>query len=257
MIAVEGSVVLVIAGLFGLLAGSFVNVLVLRTHQATSPWLGRSKCVSCGHRLSWFDLVPLLSFTALRGRCRHCQSRLSWQYPIVEAATGVMFILTMQTFGVTWLTLWAWLICVLMMAIIVYDGRWSLLPDSFSVSLAIAGGSFAVLTHVAPLDLVWGVVIGAGFFGVQYIVSRGRWVGSGDILLGGALGVLLGWRMLLLALLIAYLVGAMVASVLLLTRRERMRSAIAFGPYLVIGAFIAWLWGQVIIDWYFNHALFM
>jgi leader peptidase (prepilin peptidase) / N-methyltransferase len=257
MMIVDQSVMYALAALFGLAAGSFINVLVLRTHQATSPWFGRSKCMSCGHVLSWHELLPLASFLWLRGKCRHCSAALSWQYPLVEAGTALVFVLVASRFGLTWFTLWGWMITSIMVAIAVYDARWSLLPDSFSIFLAITGLGMAVALRVPLIDIGIGLVGGTGFFGAQYVLSRGRWVGSGDILLGGALGLLLGWRMLGLALMLAYFIGAIVASVLLLTKRTKAQAAMAFGPYLVLGGFIAWLWGEQIVAWYFNHALFM
>ena len=114
----------------------------------------------------------------------------------------------------------------------------------------------AAALKVPLIDLGYGLVAGAGFFGLQYFLSRGRWVGSGDILLGGALGLLLGWRMLGLSLMLAYFIGAIIASILLLAKLKKSQSAMAFGPYLVLGGFMAWLWGEQIINWYFNHALF-
>lgn len=256
MVTVDLTVVWAVTVLLGLAAGSFLNVLVIRTHQATSPWRGRSACPHCGHVLSWFELVPLMSFVWLRGRCRHCRKTMSWQYPIVEAGTAALFLLVAIRFGFTWLTVWGWLIAGLMIAIAVYDARWSLLPDSFTIALAITGLSFALVTGTPLLTLIIGAAAGAGFFGAQHLWSRGRWVGSGDILLGGALGLILGWRMLSLALLLAYFTGALVASILLLTHREKAEGKIAFGPYLVLGGFLAWLWGPAIVDWYFTHALF-
>lgn len=256
MSGVDGSVALTLAALVGLAAGSFLNVLIIRTHHDTSLWRGRSACPHCGHVLSWYEMFPFLSFVLLRGRCRHCRRALSWQYPIVELATAGLFMVVLQRFGLTWWSIWGWVVTSMMIAIAVYDGRWSLLPDSFTVALAIAGAGFALAAGGSWPSLVLGAIAGAGFFGSQYLFSRGRWVGSGDILLGGALGVMLGWRMLSLALLMAYLSGAVVASVLLLTRRRTSNATLAFGPFLVLSGFAAWLWGQEIINWYFSHALF-
>ncbi len=246
----------VLSALLGLQVGSFLNVVIFRTHRETSPWFGRSQCLQCGHALSWHELFPLASFLWLRGKCRHCAARLSWQYPLVEALTAFVFTILAIHFGLTWWTLWAWVIASIMIAIAVYDALWSLLPDSFSLSLALVGGGFAYAAGFPVIDVLLGLAAGASFFTLQYVLSRGRWVGSGDILLGGALGILLGWRMLGLSLLLAYFIGAVAASFLLLLRRQKVQGAIAFGPYLVIGAFVAWLWGEHIVEWYFNHAIF-
>lgn len=250
------SVFLTVAVLLGLATGSFLNVLIIRTHRETSPWRGRSACSHCGHDLAWYELIPLLSFTWLRGRCRHCRQALSWQYPIVEAGTALLFGLVAYEFGISWWTIWGWVVVSTMVAIAVYDARWSLLPDGFTLSLAISGAGFAVVSGLPWTTVILGAIAGAGFFGLQYLLSRGRWIGSGDILLGGALGLLLGWRMLGLALLLAYFFGALVASILLLSHRRTAKGTLAFGPFLVFGGFVAWLWGPALVDWYTTHALF-
>ena len=256
MLVADPAALYVLSALLGLMSGSFLNVLILRTHQETSPWMGRSKCMYCGHALAWYELFPLVSFAWQRGKCRHCKKSLSWQYPLVEAVTALLFAVIAIHFGLTWWTVWGWVIASIMIAIAVYDARWSLLPDSFSISLAISGFGFAFFYGVPLPDLGLGLIAGAGFFGLQYLLSRGRWVGSGDILLGGALGVLLGWRMLGLSLLMAYLIGAVVASMLIVSNDHKAEGTMAFGPFLMAGGFVAWLWGPQIVDWYFNHALF-
>lgn len=245
-----------VAALLGLAAGSFLNVLIFRTRQETSPWFGHSKCMHCGHVLSWHELLPLASFMWLRGRCRHCKKNLSWQYPLVEGITAILFVIVATQLGLTWWTVWAWIITSVMIAIAVFDARWALLPDSFSIALAITGVGFAAANGTPLVDLALGIAAGVGFFGLQFLASRGRWVGSGDILLGGALGALLGWRMFGLSLLLAYFIGAIIASILLLTHKKKAQGAIAFGPYLVLGGFVAWLWGEQIISWYFTNAIF-
>ncbi len=245
-----------LAAILGAAAGSFLNVLILRTRRQESAFVGRSCCPRCGTTLRWFELIPLLSFGWQQGRCRHCRTKLSWQYPLVEVLTAAFFVLAVMVFGLRWMTLLDWLIAGALIAVAVYDWRWSLLPDGFTLWLAIVGLAGAWLRGLAPADILLGGLAGAGFFGLQFVLSRKRWVGSGDILLGAALGLLLGWRMLGLALLLAYFIGALAASVLLLMKRRRTSSSIAFGPYLVTGAFIAWLWGGPLVDWYFNHALF-
>lgn len=253
---VDRWLVLMLTALIGAAVGSFLNVLILRTRRQESALTGRSRCLRCGATLRWFELIPLLSFGWQRGRCRHCKTKLSWQYPLVEILTAAGFVLAVAVFGFRWTMLLDWLIVGALIAVAVYDWRWALLPDAFTLGLAVVGLVGAWSHGLAPTDILLGGLAGAGFFGLQFVLSRKRWVGSGDILLGAALGLLLGWRMLGLALLLAYFIGALAASVLVLMKRRRTSSSIAFGPYLTLGAFIAWLWGPRLIDWYFNHALF-
>ncbi len=246
----------VIVGLLGAAVGSFLNVVILRTHQDRPWWRGRSACPKCGHDLRWYELIPVFSFVALGGECRYCHHTLTRQYFLVEVLTVIAFIITFAHEGGLLPTLLAWLTVSVMIALAVYDARWSLLPDSFSIVFGLAAALFSVLSHRPVLDILAGGIGGALFFGLQFVLSRRQWVGSGDILLGAGLGLLLGWRWLTLCLFLAYLSGAIVAATLIITRRVKNSGNLAFGPYLLSAGFVSWMWGDRIIDWYFNHAIF-
>lgn len=246
----------ILVALFGAAVGSFLNVVILRTHDDRQWWSGRSRCPHCGHELSWYEMFPVLSFVLLRGHCRHCRTRLSRQYLAVEVLTALAFLLVYLSYHSSATTVIGWMVVGAMILLAVYDARWSLLPDSFSIVFAVFATILSWALHRTWLDILIGGLLGAGFFAAQFVVSRKRWVGSGDILLGAGLGLLLGWRSLALALFIAYMVGALVAAFFLLTRRLKPTSTMAFGPYLLSAGLIAWLWGDRIVDWYFRHALF-
>lgn len=235
----------------GGMIGSFLNVVVLRTASHRSFLTGRSRCSHCGRTLAWYELVPLLSFAVLGGRCRTCKKILSLQYLLVELLTATTFVLVWQRFGWSLLTVAGWMVTSTLIIIAVYDAKWSLIPDSFTLALTIA--SVAALL-VQPLDLIssgLGIVVGCGLFLVQYLLSKGAWVGSGDIFLGGALGLLLGWRMMLGALAVSYIVGALVTLPLLL--RGKGKSMIPFGPFLAFASWVVWLWGPQLWQWYLLH----
>lgn len=240
----------------GTAVGSFLNVLVERTRQETSPWRGRSACLHCGRSLSWFELVPIVSWVALGGRCRTCRTRIALQYLTMEVLTAIGFVLVWLAFGVSWETVFGWGVVMAMIALAVYDAKWALLPDEWSFWLAGVGAAAALVAGRSVIDIFVGGIIGAGFFGAQWMASRGRWVGSGDIFLGLALGILLGWRMFGLALLLGYMSGAVIASIQILRKKLTLRQSMPFGPYLLGGGLVAWLYGSDIIDWYFNHAIF-
>lgn len=250
----------IVAGLataaLGAASGSFLNVLVERTRAETSPWVGRSVCPKCGRTLSWFEIIPVLSWVALGGKCRTCRTRIAVQYIAMEIISAGVFLLIWLSFGWSWLTVLGWGIGAMMIALALYDGKWALLPDEWSYTLAILGAITAWYSGIPALDILLGAIIGAGFFGGQWLLSRGQWVGSGDILLGLALGVLLGWRMFGLALLLGYFSGAIVAALQILRHKLSLQNSMPFGPYLVAGGFTAWLFGQQIVDWYFYHAIF-
>lgn len=256
MVVLGQPAVITLAAVLGLAVGSFLNVVILRTRQEMSPLRGRSRCPHCHAELRWFELIPLMSFVIQGGRCRRCHKYISWQYPLVEGLTAVLFGI------VAWQVGWHWLLAVdlvlvaALIAVAVYDWRWALLPDGFTITLGVVGAVVAWMAHLPVLDIAIGGAAGAGFFALQYYGSRKRWVGSGDVLLGAALGLLLGWRMLGLALLLAYFIGAIVAAILLLSKIKSTTSSMAFGPYLAFGAFVAWLWGANLVDWYFQHAIF-
>lgn len=245
-----------LAFVFGAAIGSFLNVIVLRTKKRQQYWTGRSRCPRCRRPLRWFDEIPVVSYILLRGRCRGCRKPISAQYLIVEILTGLAVMFVWRAFGLSWAFLPALVAVGSMILLGLYDARWSLLPDQFSFLLVAAGLAVALMSRQPPIDILFGGAAGAGFFGLQYVASNRRWVGSGDILLGLGLGLLLGWRWLALAIFLAYFFGAIVAAVLILRRRLQLTSSMAFGPYLLASGFVAWLWGSRIIDWYFNHALF-
>ena len=239
----------------GAAVGSFINVVVLRT-QAQQSWLvGHSHCPHCGATLRWFELVPVVSYLIQRGQCRRCRGRLAVQYILVEAVTALAFMLVFRAFGPNWTTVIGWLVTASMIAIAVYDWRWSLVPDEFSFTLIATAILTSWLMENLLIDIILGAVFGFCFFGLQYALSRGRWVGSAELLLGLGLGILLGWKWLGLALLVAYMIGALGAAILIATRRAKRSSLIPFAPILMLGGFIAWLWGPNVVQWYLRYAL--
>jgi prepilin signal peptidase PulO-like enzyme (type II secretory pathway) len=260
--------------IFGTIIGSFLNAIIWRIHARQSIVRGRSKCVQCKHELFAGDLIPIISFLLLKGRCRYCKKPISWQYPLVEIATGILFVASYFAFhsaapqgivqsvflgqnGTELLLLFRLLLFVcILLVLFVYDVRWMLLPDIVSLSAIPIAFIVNLLAFTAPdscqdsavvcaLSIPWAGmiaagVIGGGFFALQYWISKGTWVGGGDIRLGLLMGVMLGFPYILYALFIAYIVGAFVAVVLLVSKKGDMKTAIPFGPFLA-GATIGML----------------
>ncbi len=257
--------VLILAG-FGLIAGSFANAVVWRVHNGKSLLTGRSQCLSCGHQLAAKDLVPLLSWLALSGRCRYCQQPISKQYPLVEALMAVVFASSYIWWpgGVEtasdWLPLITWLISsVGLMALAVYDTRWLLLPNRilYPTLLVAAAGRLANILLYAPdtgdalLKWLGSVAVASGFFWLLYTISRGRWIGYGDVRLGLVIGSLLaGPAEAMLAIILASVFGALVAIGLLSTKRKKLSEKLAFGPFLILATWLAVLFGERIVNWY-------
>ncbi len=239
----------VVLAIAGLVAGSFVSAWLHRLRTGTSVVVGRSACPSCGHQLAWYDLLPVASWLMLRGRCRYCSQPISWQYPALELALAILFVLAPLGSGA--IAVAAYLAaCLLLVAAATYDARWMELPDIISwllvaagvlriIGVALASGTWAPVLLNAAL----GAAVAGGFFALQYLVSRGRWIGSGDIILGAAAGLLVGWPGSLLVLVVAYVVGGAVAVPLLALRRRGWSTAVAFGPFIAVGTWVAMRFG--------------
>lgn len=240
----------------GAIVGSFLNALIWRLSVGESVVRGRSYCTACRHVLCAKDLIPLVSFFLLRRMCRYCMEPISWRYPILEAVTGVLFVMVYAASpdGVVFL-IRDWFFISVLLVLFVYDLRWSLLPDS--VTLPAIGIGLAFQLILFPSHILWfalAALVGAGFFAAQYVLSWGAWVGGGDIRLGGLMGVMVGWPGIILALFIAYIVGAAVALSLLALKLKNRKSAIPFGPFLAGATALVLLYGDSLLalirTWY-------
>lgn len=240
------TIALVGAAGIGLILGSFLNALLFRFNTGKSVLAGRSACMRCGHALGARDLVPVLSFVFLRGRCRYCRSKISWQYPAVEAAAGLLAVLVYLTTGPTvWCAYWT-LVWLVLLFIVVYDLRHYIIPWSASLTLmalALAGVALTYAGQPGGAAGEWwsGLVLGAPLLLIS-LVSRGRWMGWGDGFLELSLGWLLGISMGLTALLMSFWTGAVIGVLLLLLAKNRytMRSEVPFAPFLILGCGLAY-----------------
>lgn len=248
--------------LFGLCIGSSLNAWLWRLHRDESMFGRRSYCPKCKKQLRNFDLIPLLSFLFLGGKCRFCRKKISWQYPLVELTAAILFVLSFNVVvskigvdlvGQIYLWLY-WYFIAILIVIFVFDLKYYLILDKVSLPAMLI--IFLVNLFFNPNWTSWiiGGIAGAGFFAAQYFVSKGEWVGGGDIRLGGLIGLMLGWQGLLITLFIAYVIGAIVGIILILTKQKTLQSKIPFGPFLCSGAIIALLWGEQIVTWYFKTA---
>jgi len=231
--------------LLGLIFGSFINSLVYRLYHNLTLW-ERSFCQNCRKTLAFFDLIPFLSFILLKGKCRYCQKQISWQYPLVELITGLLFALV-------WLknqTVDLFFILVLIF-LFVFDLKYYLILDKIVWPALLVAFIFNLILDIGIWSLVIGVAIGSGFFLLQYLVSSGKWVGLGDAKLGALIGVMFGWKLTLLALVIAYLIGGLTAIILLISKQKKFGDVLPMGTFLACAATIVLLWGDKILSWYF------
>jgi len=244
----------IITVLFGLAVGSFLNAYIWRLKNERTIWRDRSICPKCQHRLAWQDLIPVLSFLLLRGKCRYCKKKISWQYPVVELMTAALFCLILFHHlqnGVDWFLLARdWFFTSVLLVIFVYDLKWGYILDRVSLPAVVIAFSANILLGFSWINLLVAAALGSGFFLIQYWISRGKWIGGGDIRMGALMGVMLGWPNTIVALFLSYVIGSVIAVYLLLLNRKKMQSTIAMGTFLAIGTFITLLWGSRILDWY-------
>lgn len=242
--------------IFGLIIGSFLNCLIWRLYKDETLG-GRSYCPHCRQTIAWHDNIPVLSFMLLRGRCRKCQARISWQYPLVEIITAILFLLTfwadISSSNLSLLILRDWFLIITLMIIFVYDFRWQLVPMVVVWTMGVVIFVLNLLLGFSWLALIFFSFLGAAFFLIQYLLTKKRGIGEGDIWLGALLGLSFPKAgSLLLIMLISYGIGAIVSLVLLAGKKKGWKSQIALGPFLALGAIITLIWGEGLINWYLH-----
>lgn len=234
--------------LFGIVTGSFLNVCIYRIPEKQNIATVRSHCMSCGYTLKWYDLIPLFSYLALRGRCRKCKAKLSVQYPLIEALNGILYLIIFAVYGFSIDSL---LYCLLFSALLllsVIDFRTYEIPLGINLFILAIG-----LARVAT-DLSNWLEYGAGFLSVSafllviYAVTKGKGIGGGDVKLMAACGLVVGWKLIILAFLTACVLGSVCH--LIRMKVSGAGHVLAMGPYLSLGTMLAVLWGNQFIKWY-------
>ncbi len=242
----------VFAFILGTIIGSFLNVVILRYNTGESVVQTGSRCFSCGKKLKWHELIPILSFIIQQGRCRNCKSKISIQYPIVEFLTGLIFLLTFQiTHYSLLITGYYFIIFSLLIVIAVYDVRHQIIPNGFVYAFDILAflNLFQVSSFKFQVSSFFAGIIFFSFFGLLWLLSKGTWMGFGDAKLALGIGWLMGSIKGILALILSFWTGAVVGIFLLFFLKDKynIKSKIAFGPFLILGALIAFFFGNVII----------
>jgi leader peptidase (prepilin peptidase)/N-methyltransferase len=243
----------VLAGIYGAMLGSFLNVCVYRLPRDESVIRPRSRCPGCGAPIAWYDNLPVLSWLALRGKCRRCGTRISIQYPLVELAVGLVWALAVWRWSVTVAAVSAGVFVSLLIGILLTDARHMIIPDEFSLGGLGAGLALAALPGGMPL---WTAVAGAALgYGLLWAVGlAGKWwagrdaMGGGDLKMMAMVGAFLGWRGVLMTVFLGSVAGTVVYLPALL-RRERHKE-VPFGVYLAAGAMASLLFGERLIRWY-------
>lgn len=217
--------------------------------------IARSACPKCGHVLSWYDLIPVLSFIFVRGRCRYCKESISFKYPFVEFLTGLVFILPFlknPPLAVVSADFWiAILFGTILVVLSAYDLWYMMIPDYFSIPAIVGVGVLQAFVYgFAAFPFLFAALGAAAFFLLQFLISRGKWIGGGDIRLGFLIGLMLGPLQTLLAFFIAYVGGSLLVLPLLAMGKRGWKSEVPFGVFLSLGAIVAMAWGDRIIVWY-------
>lgn len=245
---------LIIIFIIGLSVGSFVNVLIDRIPRDESIISGRSHCETCRKVLKWKDLIPVLSYMILRGKCRYCKKGLSWQYPLVELLTGCLFIFVfLQTPQLNIFHsqiqsgIFYSVVSALLLAIFFSDLKYRIIPDQLLVFLvAVTMMAEIIFTRSTLPYFLLGSFI---FFAVLFfllVMTKGAGMGFGDVKFAVFIGLILGWPYIIVAFYLAFLTGALLSIILLVSGRKKMKSTIPFGPFLCISAFITLFYGRTL-----------
>lgn len=236
--------------LFGSVIGSFLNVCIFRLPEGESIVTGPSHCMSCGQRLKWYDMVPIFSWLALRGRCRFCKAPISPQYPLVEGANGLAWVVVFLALGFTPDALLGALMTSALLVVSVIDARTCEIPRGAVIVIAALGGVHLLFHPRQWLAFLLGAAAVSGFLLAVLLITGGRGVGGGDVKLMAACGLFLGWKLILLA----FFIGCVAGSVIHLLRMRLCGAGrvLALGPYLSAGVFVSLLWGGALLSWYFG-----
>lgn len=239
--------------ILGLCVGSFVLCALMRLHDKNSFIQGRSECNVCRKNLRWFELIPIVSFIFLRGRCRYCKAVIPWYYLVAELGMGVLYVWGFwfyNLYNTSTIQFGRDLFFITILVVIfTYDTLYKLVIPGI-IGVGILGGFIFNYLILAPLslftatNLAIAVVVGGGFFLIQYLISKGRWIGGGDVYIGMLMGVWLGWPLVLVAMFISYIIGASIGVVLIAFKKKQLQSEIALGSFLTVGTLITLYFGE-------------
>lgn len=260
---------------FGLIIGSFLNVVIFRTLADESPMEGRSRCDQCRKQIAWYDNIPLLSYIILGGKCRYCKKPISISHPVLELLTGALFVwwyiggflvfrffqLTAEPFHVIQPAFWL-MVGIFLLVIFVTDWISYIIPDYAVFPLLVLVIIYRVALVASgimrPIDLVYSIaatLVLTGFFFGLWWFTKGKGMGFGDVKYCIPMGLLLGWPKVVSGVMIAFISGAVVGVALIFLNKKTMKTTIPFGPFLVLGTVVALMYGDQLLKWYMNLLL--
>lgn len=240
----------IIIFIFGITIGSFLNVCIYRIPLGESIVAAPSHCMTCGRKLKWYDMVPVFSWLVLGGKCRNCKSKISVQYPIIEGVNGILYVMICAVNGLEWSSVIYCFMASALLVLSIIDWRTYEIPFGINVFLFILGVAMTILDRGNFIEHLIGMVCVSGLLGILYLLTGGRAIGGGDIKLMFACGLILGWKLILLAFFLGCIIGSVVHIIRMSVKKAgRM---LAMGPYLSAGILLAALWGNAWINWYLS-----
>ena len=240
----------VIIGVLGLLIGSFLNVCIYRLPRKEDIVYTPSHCMYCGERIRWYDLIPIVSYILLGGKCRHCKAKLSIQYPLIELSNGAAYLGIYLLVGNSYETIFFCALFSALLVISVIDYRYKIIPNGTVLFIGVLGIIHLIFDRSHWIDYFIGFFVVSILLLVIAILSKGK-LGGGDIKLMAVAGLLIGWKNIVLALFLGSIIGSVIGLSLLAIKKIERKQMIPFGPFLAIGIMVAALFGDAIIYWYF------
>lgn len=259
--------------------GSFLSVVISRSLEGKKGIIaGRSVCPQCHHQLKFWNLIPIFSWIFQKGKCTFCRKKISPIYPALELATGLLFLnnffflqfsyfpnlwnshpATLELFSMLfWVKfIYLGLINLALLSLCFSDLQKQLIPNSFLYFWIAICLPIPFLSGDNPLYSILAILVALVFFGGQYMVSKGRWLGSGDIYIAVGMALLLGFKGMILAIVCSYLIGASISILLLLLQKIKVKKTIAFAPFLCLGTLVAIYLGNDLITWYLANFLYL
>ncbi len=272
------TILAILITILGAALGSFLSVIIYRTkHKKKGIIFSRSFCPACKKKIKWKHLIPVFSWLGLRGKCAYCGNKIAPHYFLLELTAALVFLITFFQFNfleissssidpsilsytINGVLLEKFIFYIIelsiLLAIFFYDALYLEIPDRFSltaIAIGLAGG--IVIGEPSLINMIIGGLGIGAFFLLQFLISNGTWIGGGDIRLGALIGVLLGWELGILAIILSYFVGAIYSVYLLATTKAGRKTQIAFGPFLVIGTMLTLWYGPAILDYYLSTLL--
>lgn len=242
------SLIYLLVIIYGLIIGSFLNVLILRIPEKEDFVVERSHCMNCGYQLAWYDMIPVFSYLFLKGKCRKCGQPISKQYPIIEALNAVLYFVVFYVNGITFQSSIYCFVTSALLVISVIDFRTFEIPLGLTIFIGVMGIVCAAMDYKHISLYIIGMCSVGLFLEILFILSNGNWIGGGDATLMMAAGLVVGWKKIIVAFFLACILGAVIHSIRMKLSDED--HVLALGPYLAMGIYIVMIWGDKLINWY-------